>query len=171
MKKLFLTLALATFVLSGTIAQDSSPVVLLNYNVVKKKAEKSDADIQDPKKNIKAATWFKRGEVYQDVFMLGLEEIQQGSPSATVELFYKAPTKVETETLENGSEQQKYYYEHIIYTFVNSGLQDWVKIDPIHIDPLEVAMEAYFNFFAKDLRFASFGITFAILFLNSGGMH
>ena len=143
MKKLFVTVALAAFALSATMAQDT--FIPLNYNAVKKKVEKSDADIQDAKKNIKAATWFKRGELYQDVFMIGLEEIQQGSPTATVELFYKEPNKVETETLEDGSEKQKYYYDNIIYTFVNGGMQDWEKVDPIHPDPLKVAMEAYFK--------------------------
>ena len=65
MKKLFVTLVIAAITLVGTFAQEASTVVLLNYSAIKKKVEKSDADIQDPKKNIKAATWEKRGELYQ----------------------------------------------------------------------------------------------------------
>jgi tetratricopeptide (TPR) repeat protein len=31
------------------------------------------------------------------------------------------------------------------YTFVNGGLQDWKRVDPIDEDPLRVAMDAYFK--------------------------
>ena len=145
MKKLFISLLVASIASTGLLAQEGTTFIPLNYDVVKKKVEKSDEEIQNPKKNVKAKTWFKRGELYQDVFMIGLEQIQQGSPSATVELFYKEPNKIETETLEDGSEQQKFYYDHIIYTFVNGGLQEWEKVAPIHEEPLKVAMEAYFK--------------------------
>ena len=146
MKKLFVTLVIAAITLVGNIAQEASTstVVLLNYSAVKKKVEKSDADIQDPKKNIKAATWEKRGEVYQDVFMLGLEQLAEGMAAATVILFYKEPVSIDTETKE-GALHEKYIYEHMTYTFVNGALQEWERIDPIHEDPLRVAMDAYFK--------------------------
>ena len=40
---------------------------------------------------------------------------------------------------------EKYIYEHMTYTFVNGALQEWERIDPIHEDPLRVAMDAYFK--------------------------
>ncbi len=40
----------------------------------------------------------KRGEIYQEVFMLGLEQIQEGTPAQTLVLFYKEPLNIETET-------------------------------------------------------------------------
>ena len=145
MKKVFITLFLATFIVNGLAAQEGSTFIPLNYNAVKKKVEKSDADIQDPKKNAKASTWQKRGEVYQDVFMIGLREVQEGMDQATVKLFYKEPNSIETETKEDGSLHEKYIYDYFTYTFVNGALQDWAKIDPIHEDPLKVAMDAYFK--------------------------
>jgi len=141
MKK-FVTLAIIASIVVSLNAQDATTVVLLNYNTVKKKVEKNDAEIQDPKKNSKAATWEKRGELYQDVFMIGLEQLSEGMDPTTVKLFYKEPNSIDTETVE-GVLHETFVYEHMTYTFVNGALQDWKKTDPIHENPLKVATEAY----------------------------
>ena len=144
MKKLFFTLLVALMAIPVIHSQESSMVVLLNYSAVKKKADKSDMEIQDPKKSTKSSTWVKRGEIYQEVFMLGLEQIQEGTPSQTLVLFYKEPLNIETET-KDGALVEKYIYEHMKYTFVNGTLQYYERIDPINEDPLRVAMDAYFK--------------------------
>ncbi|MCP4312965.1 MAG: tetratricopeptide repeat protein [Bacteroidetes bacterium] len=144
MKKLFVTLLVAMMAIPVMHAQEATTVVLLNYNSVKKKAEKSDADIQDSKKNVKAATWLKRGEIYQDIFMLGLEQIQEGTPTQTMILFYKEPLKIDSVT-KDGVVKEKYIYEHMKYSFTNGVLEGWERLDPIHEDPLRVAMDAYFK--------------------------
>ncbi len=142
MKKL-VTLALLTAFVLGLYAQEgATAVVLLNYATVKKKIEKSDADIQDPKKSIKAATWLKRGELYQDAFMFGLEELQEGMATATMTLFYKEPKSIESETVD-GVLNETYVYDHMSYKFVNGALQEWERIDPLHEDPLKEATAAY----------------------------
>jgi len=141
MKK-FVTLAIIASIVVSLNAQDATTVVLLNYNTVKKKVEKSDAEIQDPKKNGKAATWEKRGELYQDVFMIGLEQLTEGMDPTTVKLFYKDPNSIDTETVE-GVMHETYVYDHMTYTFVNGALQDWKRVDPIHENSLKVATEAY----------------------------
>ena len=144
MKKLFISLIVASVALMGVSAQEGSAVVLLNYNTVKKKVEKSNTDIEDPKKGAKAATWMKRGEVYQDVFMVGLEQLQEGMPATTMTLFYNEPNSIDTET-KDGASYEYYKYDHMTYTYVNGALQEWERVDPIHEDPLKVAMEAYFK--------------------------
>ncbi len=141
MKKLVTLILIATAIISMN-AQEGTSVVLLNYNTVKKKVEKSDDDIQDPKKNIKASTWLKRGELFQDVFMLGLEQLQEGIAPTTVILFYKDPISIDSDTVEDNL-RETYNYEHMTYTFVNGALQDWKRKDPIHEDPLRVAIDAY----------------------------
>ena len=141
MKKL-ITFAIVVSVFLSISAQEASTVILLNYSTVKKKVEKSDEEIQDPKKNIKAATWVKRGELFQDVFMLGIEQLQEGMAPATMILFYKEPESIDNETVD-GNLEETYNYEHMTYTFVNGALQDWKRKDPIVEDPLKVAMDAY----------------------------
>lgn len=141
MKKFITFVIIATAMLSMN-AQDGATVVLLNYSTVKKKVDKSNEEIQDPKKNVKPATWLKRGELFQDVFMLGLEQLQEGMAPATMILFYKEPLSIDNKTVE-GALHETYNYEHMTYTFVNGSLQDWKKKDPIHEDPLREAMDAY----------------------------
>jgi tetratricopeptide (TPR) repeat protein len=146
MKKLFVTLTIIAFTAVLAFAQEGQgpTVMLLNYNTVKKKVEKSNEEIQDPKKNIKASTWEKRGELFQDVFMVGLEQVQEGMAPATLKLFYQEPDSIDSETKKDAL-HETYHYEHMDYTFVNGGLQDWKRVDPIDEDPLRVAMDAYFK--------------------------
>ena len=141
MKK-FVTLAIVASIVFSLKAQEASTVVLLNYNSVKKKMEKSDAEVQDPKKNTKATTWQKRGEVYQDVFMIGLEQLSEGMDPVTVKLFYKDPNSTDSETVE-GVLSETYIYDHMSYTFVNGALQEWKQLDPIVDNPLRVATDSY----------------------------
>ncbi|MFH0756393.1 MAG: tetratricopeptide repeat protein [Bacteroidota bacterium] len=143
MKKLIISLIVVSVAIVGLHAQEGgTAIVLLNYNTVKKKVEKSNEEIQDPKKNIKPATWVKRGELFQQVFMVGLEQLQEGMSSTTVVLFYKEPLSIDNET-KDGALYETYNYEHMKYTFVNGALQEWERIDPIVEDPLRVAMDAY----------------------------
>lgn len=141
MKK-FVTLAIVATMVFSLKAQEASTVVLLNYNSVKKKVEKSDSEAQDPKKNTKATTWQKRGEIYQDVFMIGLEQLSEGMDPMTVKLFYKEPNSTDSETIE-GVLRETYIYDHMSYTFVDGALQEWKKLDPIVDNPLRVATDAY----------------------------
>jgi tetratricopeptide (TPR) repeat protein len=145
MKKVLVSLAIAVFLAGVVRAQEAAAPVLLNYNTVKKKVEKSDGDIQDPKKNTKASTWFKRGELFQEVFELGLEQLQEGMSATTLTLFYQEPNSIESETEEDGSLRETYIYDHMTYTFVNGALQEWNRVDPICKDPLRESMDAYFK--------------------------
>lgn len=143
MRKLITLVFIATAVI-GLNAQDmGSTVVLLNANTVKKKVDKIDADIQDAKKSAKAATWMKRGELYQDIFNIGLEQTQEGMDTKMLTLFYKQPLSIEKETLEDGSQQEVYNYEHMKYVFVDGTLQQWIRVNPMREEPLKVAIEAY----------------------------
>ncbi|HER07350.1 MAG TPA: tetratricopeptide repeat protein [Bacteroides sp.] len=142
MKKI-VTLAIMAATMLGLYAQEgAAPVVLLNYSSLEKKVEKSNEQIQHDKKKTKSRTWEKRGELFQDVFQLGLEQVVEGMSPQTLMIFYQEPDSVTTET-KNGTLYEDYVYDHMIYTFVNGILQEWERIDPIHPDPLEEAIKAY----------------------------
>lgn len=143
MRKLF-TLAIIATAVIGMNAQDmGSTVVLLNANAVQKKVEKSDEEINDAKKAEKANTWLKRGDLFQDVFNIGLEQVQEGMDTQMLTLFYKEPNSIETETLDDGSLKETYIYPDMKYIFQNGALQQWERVDPIAEDPLRVAIDAY----------------------------
>jgi len=141
MKELVAFIVIATMA-TGLIAQEGPTVMLLNYSTVQKKVEKSNQEIQDAKKAAKDKTWFNRGELFQDVFMLGLEQINEGMNPGTVKLFYGEPKSVENVTVD-GEEHVIHVYDHIKYVYVNDALQEWERIDPIHPNPLEEAIKAY----------------------------
>ena len=143
MRKL-ITLAIIALAVISVNAQDAaSTVVLLNPNTVKKKVDKSDAEIQDQKKSLKSATWLKRGDLYQDVFNIGLEQTQDGMDTQMLTLFYKQPLRIDNKTLEDGSLQETYVYDHMKYVFVNGALQQWERVNPFCEDPLSISIEAY----------------------------
>ncbi len=142
MKKFITLVLIASAVVAGKAQEGATAPLLLNYNTVQKKVAKSDEAIQDPKKSVKAKTWFDRGELFQDVFMVGLEQVQEGMQPSTLVLFYGEPNSIETETIE-GALHETYVYEHMKYIFVNSALQEWLRVDPIVEEPLVTSMEAY----------------------------
>ena len=142
MRKLITLVIIATAFI-GMYAQEGTAVVLLNPNTVEKKVDKVDEEVQDPKKSAKPATWLKRGELYQDVFNLGIEQVSEGMDAKMLTLFYKEPNSIETENMEDGSLKETYIYEHTKYIFVNGALQNWIKIDPIREKPLRVAVDSY----------------------------
>ncbi len=139
----FITLVIIALAVISLNAQEASTVVLLNPSAVKKKVDKSDAEIKDPKKNVKAATWQKRGDLFQDVFNIGLEQVQEGMDTQMLTLFYKKPKSIENETMEDGTLEETYIYENMKYVFVNGALQQWERINPITENPLRESIDAY----------------------------
>ena len=143
MRKLITLVIIATAVI-GMNGQDmGTAVVLLNPATVKKKVDKINEDIQDPKKGAKASTWQKRGDLYKDVFNMGVEQTSEGMDSKMLQLFYKEPNSIETENMDDGSLKEIYIYDNMKYVFVNDALQSWERINPIHETPLRVAVDSY----------------------------
>lgn len=143
MRKLITLVIIALAVISVNAQDAASTVVLLKPSTVKKKVDKSDAEIEDPKKSAKTSTWIKRAELFQDVFNIGLEQTQDGMDTQMLTLFYKQPISIENETLEDGSSQETYVYESMKYVFLNGVMQQWIRVDPFCEDPLSISIEAY----------------------------
>ncbi len=136
MKRLMLTTVVTVFLFGGILAQ--TPPILLNYSTLKKKAEKSDEQIAHEKKGLKEKTWIKRGELFQDIDNLGLEQIQLGMDQTTVQLFYNKP-----DSIEKKEDLEIFEYENIRYFFENGRLRGWTRVDPIHENPLSEALRSY----------------------------
>lgn len=143
MRKLITLVIIALVVISVNAQDAATTVVLLNPNTVKKKVDKSDAEITDTKKSAKTSTWMKRGDLYQDVFNIGLEQTQDGMDTKMLTLFYKQPLSIENKTLENGSSQETYVYENMKYVFLDGVMQQWMRVNPFVEDPLSISIEAY----------------------------
>lgn len=120
-------------------AQD---VVLLNYNALERKYEKSLEKTQDEKKGSKSKTWFKHGQLLQDIYKIDLEYIGEGTGITELKLYYKEPVSVQTEQ-EGPNVIKTLEYPRINYVFVNDALSRWEKTQEIVENPLDKAFEAY----------------------------
>jgi len=149
--KRYLLLAIFAISLIRVSAQEQT-VVLLNYNTLQKKIEKSNAEIENPKKNVNPATWVKRGKLFQDVFMLDLEQVQEGMAAQTLQIFYKEPINITSETDDSGNLVEKYEYPHITYIFNNKALQSWEKKDLLSENPLKEAYNSYIKAIDLDTK-------------------
>jgi tetratricopeptide (TPR) repeat protein len=140
MKRLLLLITVSIFIASSVGAQDSEEIILLSKKTLTKKTASSDEQILNVKKNVKASTWTKRAKLYQDVYNQGLEQLQLGTGTTTLKVFYSEPL---SQTELDSNDVEIYKYETINYHFENGLLRAWKRNDPIVENPLDVAMESY----------------------------
>lgn len=140
MKNLFISLLL---LFSFVYTQSQEPTApTLNYGALQKKLEKSNVDIQNPKKAGLAKTWFVRGELFQDISDVNTEFVRLGMSTMEARLFFKEPKEVKT-VEEGGIVKQEFVYPRMNLYFENDILTDWKETEVIHPDPLPEAITAY----------------------------
>lgn len=123
-------------------AQMTAPTV--NYGAYEKKVQKSDADIQDPKKAENPKTWISRGALFQEIFELNnIKFLQKGMDEKQVQIIFFMPQKKETLQLPNGILQEKLIYDGITLVFENGRLVDWDETKTVTDKPLDKAFDAY----------------------------
>lgn len=107
MKKylLVLTIALVGQVAFGQVTG------IPNADQVKSKYEKSNKDIENPKKAENPKTWINRGQVYLDAIDVHNYGLRSGMPLMEVKLMYGAPTST------NQKEINKEAYEEDVYPY------------------------------------------------------
>ena len=93
MKKISFAIVLIMLINLVGKAQDpmAAQTNLLNYAPVENKLKKSNEDIQDPKKNIKAKTWVTRGNLMTEIYNFHNQYLRKGMPQTEVKLFFKEP--------------------------------------------------------------------------------
>ncbi len=125
-------------------AQDMNVSPETSFASLKKKIAKSDAEIQDPKKNVAPKTWFNRGEVMQEAFEVNNTKLlRKDMPASQVKLFFKNPIQTETKQLPDGTTEQIYIYYGINITVKNDVVTDWEETKNVVDNPLDKAYEAF----------------------------
>lgn len=137
--KRFLIISL---ILSGFLNMKAQDVVLLNYNTLERKYEKSSEKIQHERKKLKDRIWFKHGILLQEIYKIGLEYVGEGTSLTEFKLYYDEPINTVTKQ-ENGSEVKILEFENMDYYFVNDALQRWKRKKIVTEKPLDKAYEAY----------------------------
>lgn len=137
MKRIILVLSLILGI-NMIYAQTSKEIKFDQYA---KKIEKSDVEIQDPKKNIKDATWLTRAELMMDVYDAQLLRAYAGMDPQTFMIIVGKPVSQTQEVIE-GVAVDKFSMERVNFFFVNGKLERWEVTSPILENPLNLALES-----------------------------
>lgn len=144
MKRLFLSLAVAAITAGSAFAQTSDPAKLIND--AKSKIQKSDADIQDAKKNVLSKTWEARGKMFLDAAKVNTKGVNQGmyaakcdqSPFFNLEIVMGQPTEKK-----NNGEYEVWVYPTINFYIQNNQVQIWKETVVADEKALDKSVEAY----------------------------
>ncbi|RLD76628.1 MAG: hypothetical protein DRJ07_16020 [Bacteroidetes bacterium] len=115
-----------------------------------KAKEKSDKDIENPKKSAKYTTWQKRGDLYLDMLQFNTKGLWKDMPQKGLngaEILVGKPTKIMS--LEN---KEDWVYERVTLKFVDGKLDTWEETKPIAPDGLDEAFEAYYKAIELDAK-------------------
>src|SRR5512133_1910983 len=142
MKRICLFL-IAMIILAGTglKSQTTEGTSVLNYAGLEAKLKKSDSDIQNAKKNIKAKTWTTRAQVLLDIYNVHNTILSKGMEPSRAKIFLKEPKEIQT-AQEGPNTVETYVYDRVDLKFINGKLEGWTDKNKIHPEPLPEAQKA-----------------------------
>lgn len=142
MKKIFL-MAVAAMLLAAPAVQAQK----VNTEAEVAKLEKSDAEIQDVKKNGKSATWIKRVQTMANALTVATAGIYETMPADQLKAACGEPMSVEVVKIHGGAEAEARTYEWITVFVQNGAVKAWTHNkelrDGIYEDLIEAANKAY----------------------------
>ncbi|MGE0076522.1 MAG: tetratricopeptide repeat protein [Bacteroidales bacterium] len=137
MKRITLILTLA-FGANLIFAQTSKDI---NFDQYSKKIDKSNTEIQDSKKSLKAATWISRAELMLDVYDAQLLRAYIGMDPQTFMLIVGKPLAQTQEIIDNVA-VDKYVMERVTFYFSDGKLDKWEVTKPLVDKTLGLALES-----------------------------
>jgi len=140
LKTFVLLLLCAGFVgLNAQSAATGTPVA--SYPMLEKKLEKSDKDLENPKKSTSAKFWLSRADVMMDAYEVNLQHLNQGTPELNMTLIFGTPDEKLSQVVD-GVEQTTFVYERVNITFENGVVASYEETKPLHESPLSAATSA-----------------------------
>lgn len=141
MKQTFLTIAAALLVCLPSVAQEP---VAVNPGAIKSKIEKSDADIANEKKAVKASTWMKRAEIMIGAETAYTDQIFEQAPINLLMMKIGNPLTQEMVVIGQGQYIKLGYGAYDVYTDANGQMvMGWNVVEPIYPEAIDKAVEAY----------------------------
>ena len=138
MKKLSVILLLI-FSVSFAYSQAGTEI---NFDQLKKKVEKSNADIQNPKKNIKEGTWMDRAELMMEIYDSQVYNYFSVNDMTSFKLSLGKQLKNAVQEDVEGVLVDKFITERTIFYFSNNTLEKWELLSPVVDKPLDIAYES-----------------------------
>ena len=140
-----ISLVLITLLLfAGTSLKSQTPegaTTALNYAGLESKLKKSDAEILDAKKNLKAKTWTSRAALLVSIYNVHNDVLSKGMDPLRAKIFFKEPKEIQT-SQEGADKIENYVYDRVTLQFRNGVLENWTETKKIHPDPLAEAKKA-----------------------------
>lgn len=138
MKKVMM-MVLAALLLSVPAAQAQK----VNESAIRGKIAKSDADIADAKKNIKAATWINRGKLFMEAAAEPTKDLFVGQEAMLLKLAMGEPTSTGVETVANGNQFEAWVYPYVTVYLKDGKVATWTQTKQIVENAPQKAIEAY----------------------------
>ena len=148
MKKTILT-ALAALLVAVPAVQAQK----VNKEALLAKIEKSDADIANEKKAVKAATWINRGKAFYEVAIEPTKSLFVNMDAAMLKLAVGEPKSASKETL-NGVEYDAWVYNYFTAYVKDNKVVTWKQTKWVMKDAPEKAIEAYNKAYELDPKTA-----------------
>ena len=135
-----LVLLIAAVILFTGLQVKSQTATAVNYTALEKKLSKSENDIQNAKKNTKAATWISRADVLISIYNVHNDILYSGMSTTEAQLLLPNP-KIET-SQEKSDQIEEYIYDRVTLKFRNGELESWTETNPVAKDALGQAESA-----------------------------
>ena len=148
MKKTILTALAALFVAVPAVQAQK-----VNKEALLAKIEKSDADIANEKKAVKAATWINRGKAFYEVAIEPTKSLFVNMDAAMLKLAVGEPKSASKETL-NGVEYDAWVYNYFTAYVKDNKVVTWKQTKWVMKDAPEKAIEAYNKAYELDPKTA-----------------
>lgn len=144
MKRSILT-ALAALLLAVPAVQAQK----VNSTAIKEKIEKSNSDIADAKKNVKAATWMNRGKAFYEAAIEPTKSLFVNMDPAMLKLAIGDPTSTTQETV-NSVDYTAWVYPYFTAYIKDNKVATWKQTEWVIKDAPLMAIEAYNKAFEID---------------------
>ena len=154
MKQMFLTIAAALMLCMPSVAQEQP--VKVNPDAIKNKIEKSDAEIANEKKAVKASTWMKRAEVMLSAETAYTDQIFEQAPVNLLLMKIGNPLTQEMEAIGNNQYIKLGYGAYDVYVDAAGQLvMGWNVTEPIYPEAIDKAVEAYVKSYELNPKLAA----------------
>ena len=114
----------------------------VNKTAIMAKLQKSDADIQDAKKNGKAATWVNRGKAYYEAAVAPTKDIFVGMEAMMLKMTMGEAQSVGEEVIA-GVAYEAWSYPYVTIYLQGGKVATWTEKQVVFEDAGKVAFEAY----------------------------
>ena len=132
-------LAVLAAVLLAVPAAEAQKV---NKSAIVAKLQKSDADIADAQKQVKAATWMNRGTVYYEAAVAPTKDIFVGMEAMMVKMTAGEPQSIGEATMA-GVTYEAWEYPYVTVYLQGGKVATWTEKQTVYEGAGEVAVAAY----------------------------